>query len=58
MAAEKEGQTQVDAILLQAEENKKNSSKSIEVIKEVEPIFDIGNLLLLDQQPLSLTELR
>ena len=51
-------QSEVDQILSQADENKKSSFKSIEIFKEVEPNIDVGNLLLLDQQPLAITELR
>ena len=51
-------QNKVDTILSQVEEEQKASVKSIEVFKEVEPVVDAGNLLLVDQQPLSLNELR
>ena len=51
-------QSEVDQILSQANENKKSSFKSIEIFKEVEPNIDVGNLLLLDQQPLAITVLR
>ena len=51
-------QSEVDNILSQADERKKSSIKSIEIAKEVEPVIDVGNLLLLDQQPLALNELR
>ena len=51
-------QSEVDQILSQADENKKSNFKSIEIFKEVEPNIDVGNLLLLDQQPIAITELR
>ena len=53
-----ETQTQIDDILSQAEEQKKLSHKATEVFKEAEPIIDVGNLLLSDQQPISLPEFR
>eukprot|EP00112_Aurelia_sp_Birch-Aquarium-sp1_P002825 Seg1313.2 transcript_id=Seg1313.2/GoldUCD/mRNA.D3Y31 product="Ribosome biogenesis regulatory protein-like" protein_id=Seg1313.2/GoldUCD/D3Y31 len=58
MEDESETQTQVDDILNQAEEQKKLSHKATEVFKEVEPVIDVGNLLLSDQQPISLPEFR
>ena len=57
MAAEA-SQSKVDKILSLADEERKSSFKSIEVFKEVEPVFDVGNLLISDQQPLVIKELR
>ena len=58
MEDKNEAQTQIDDILSQAEEQRKLSHKATEVFKEVEPITDVGNLLLSDQQPISLPEFR
>ncbi len=47
----------VEEILRHAEETNKRL-KSVEVVKEAEPEFDLGNLLLNDQQPLDLPQLK
>ena len=58
MEDKRETQTQIDDILNQTEEQKKLGHEATEVFKEAEPIIDVGNLLLSDQQPISLPEFR
>ena len=57
MANEK-AQNEVDQLLSQVDEKTKSSLKSIECFKEVEPVIDVGNLLLIDQEPLAAIKLR
>ena len=56
--ANENAQNEVDQLLSQFDEKTKSSLKSIECFKEVEPVIDVGNLLLIDQQPLAATKLR
>jgi len=44
--------------ILSIEDDKRAKFKSIEVFKEVEPVTDLGNLYLSDQQPIEVKELR
>jgi len=48
----------VDEILAAAKESKISRTKSIQVEKEVEPTFDIGNLLINDLQPIKESEFK
>eukprot|EP00794_Sanderia_malayensis_P009144 gene9144-10117_t len=57
MEGENAVKTKIEEILEQAEANQSFEGKSTKVSKECEPEFDVGNLLLIDQQPLRPTEL-
>ena len=53
-----DGPVNVDEILAAAKESKISRTKSIQVEKEVEPTFDIGNLLINDLQPIKESEFK
>ena len=48
----------VESVLSAAEKDAKEKFKSIEVIKDVDPDLDIGNLLASDLQPIDIREFR
>ena len=48
----------VESVLSAAEKNAKEKFKSTEVIKDIDPDLDIGNLLATDLQPIDIREFR
>lgn len=48
----------VESVLSAAEKDAKEKFKSTEVIKDIDPDLDIGNLLATDLQPIDVREFR
>jgi len=48
----------VASVLSAAEKNTREKFKSTEVIKDIDPDLDIGNLLATDLQPIDIREFR